>query len=50
MVLTNAFKEAVSSGNVRRVRIMMKDTILNDPTFSEFNEMNKAACNISELF
>lgn len=50
MVLTNAFKEAVSSGNVRRVRIMMKDSILNDPTFSEFNEMNKAACNISELY
>ena len=33
MVLTNAFKEAVSLGNVRRVRIMMKDSLLNDPTF-----------------
>lgn len=50
MVLTNAFKEAISSGNVRRIRIMMKDSILNDPTFSEFNEMNNAACNLSGLY
>lgn len=42
MALTNAFYEAVESGNVRRVRIMMKDSLLVDPTFREFKEMEKA--------
>ena len=50
MPLTNAFKEAVSLGNVRRVRIMMKDSLLNDPTFAEFNEMDNAARNLSGLY
>ncbi len=50
MVLTNAFKEAVSLGNVRRIRIMMKDSLLNDSTFSEFNAMDKAACGLSGLY
>lgn len=50
MALTNAFKEAVSAGNVRRVRIMMKDSMLNDPTFSEFNAMNNAAQDLSGLY
>ena len=50
MTLTNAFKEAVSSNNVRRVRIMMKDSLLNDPTFSEFNEMISTAGDLSGLF
>ena len=30
MALTNAFYEAVQSGNVRRVRIMMQDSLLID--------------------
>lgn len=50
MALTNAFKEAVSTGNVRRVRIMMKDSMLNDPTFSEFNAMKNAAQDLSGLY
>lgn len=50
MTLTNAFKETVSSGNIRRVRIMMKDSMLNDPTFSEFNLMNIAARDLSGLY
>lgn len=50
MALTNAFREAVSSGNIRRIRIMMKDSLLNDPTFSEFNAMNGAACDLSGLY
>ena len=28
MALTNAFYEAVKSGNVRRIRIMMKNSLL----------------------
>jgi hypothetical protein len=50
MALTNAFKEAVSSSNVRLIRIMMKDSMLVDPTFSVFNAMNNAARDLSGLY
>ena len=41
MALTNSFYEAVESNSVRRVRIMMKDSLLVDPTFLQFKEMEK---------
>lgn len=50
MALTNAFREAVNAGNVRRVRIMMKDSLLVDPTFKEFNEMEKASVSVQGLY
>lgn len=50
MALTNAFYEAVNSGNVRRVRIMMKNSLLVDPTFDEFYEMEKAASSMAGLY
>lgn len=50
MALTNAFYEAVSSGSIRRVRIMMKDSLLVDPTFTEFNEMQKEASKLNGLY
>lgn len=50
MALTNAFYEAVNSGNVRRVRIMMKDSLLVDLTFNDFNEMAKAAASMTGLY
>lgn len=50
MALTNAFYEAVQSGNVRRVRIMMQDSLLVDPTFMEFNAMKKAAASMVGLY
>lgn len=50
MALTNAFYEAVQSGNVRRVRIMMQDSLLVDPTFAEFNAMEKAAASMEGLY
>lgn len=50
MAITNAFREAVSSGNTRSVRIMMKNSLLVDPTFSEFEEMERAAKSVSGLF
>ena len=49
-MLTNAFYEAVRSGNVRRVRIMMQDSLLVDPTFAEFNSMEKAASSMTGLY
>ena len=50
MALTRTFKEAVSTGNVRLLRIMMKDSMLNDPTFVEFNVMKNATQNLSDLY
>lgn len=50
MALTNAFKEAIAEGNVREIRIMLKDSLLVDPTFSRFNEMEKAASEVPGLY
>lgn len=50
MSLSNAFYEAVNEGNVRLVRIMMKDSLLLDPTFSSFAEMERAAANMVGLY
>lgn len=50
MALTNAFFEAVKSSNIRRVRIMMQDSLLVDPTFDEFYEMEKASFSMEGLY
>lgn len=50
MALTNAFREAVNAGNVRRIRIMMKDSLLVDPTFKEFKEMENASASVEGLY
>ncbi|WP_196001920.1 hypothetical protein [Clostridium sp. 1001271B_151109_B4] len=50
MALTKAFYEAVNSGNVRRVRIMMKNSFLVDPSFTEFKEMEKVAASMQGLY
>lgn len=50
MALTNAFKEAVNSSDVRLIRIMMKDSLLVDPTFREFKEMENAVASVKGLY
>lgn len=50
MALTNAFNEAVYSGAIRRVRIMMKDSLLVDPSLAQFEEMNKVASGMQGLY
>jgi hypothetical protein len=50
MAITDAFRKAVSSGDIRGVRIMMKDSLLVDPSFIEFNEMNNFARDLSGLY
>lgn len=50
MAITNAFRSAVASGNVIGVRIMMKDSLLVDPTFAEFNQMEQYARNMNGLY
>ena len=50
MAVTKAFSEAVAARNVRRIRIMMKDSLLVDPTFRDFEEMSKLAANVPGLY
>lgn len=51
MTITKDFKEAVSNKNSRMVRIMLKNSLLVDPTFVEFNEMiSFAERNIVNLY
>lgn len=50
MAITNAFINAVAVGNVRGIRIMMKDSLLVDPTFVEFNQMEQYARNMNGLY
>lgn len=50
MSLTNTFKEAVNSGNIQRIRIMMKNSLLVDPTFREFKEMENAVASVKGLY
>ena len=50
MKLSEAFYKSVSEGNVLRVRIMMKDSLLIDTTFERFNEMEKVSKNMEGLY
>jgi hypothetical protein len=50
MAITNAFREAVDNNNIMSVRIMMKDSLLVDPTFAEFNERSRLASSVSGLY
>ncbi|TMV47033.1 hypothetical protein FE783_24260 [Paenibacillus mesophilus] len=50
MAITNAFRSAVASGNVIGIRIMMKDSLLVDPTFVEFHEMEHCARTMEGLY
>lgn len=43
MALTREFVEAVSQENILRVKIMLKDSLLLDKSFNQFNEMLKYA-------
>lgn len=43
MPVTSDFKNAVHDKNVRKVRIMMKDSLIRDPSFVEFDEMSREA-------
>lgn len=43
MAVTNEFTEAVQAGDVLLVRIMLKDSLLVDPTAAQFDEMEQYA-------
>lgn len=44
------FSNAVNSGNVLRIRIIMKDSLLLDPTFEYFSELEKMSRNVKGLY
>ena len=51
MAITNEFRDAVQNGKKTRVRIMLKDIMLVDPTMKLFDEMlDFAKLNIFDLF
>ena len=51
MAITNEFRDAVQTGKKTRVRIMLKDMMLVDPTMKQFDEMLEfAKSNIPDLF
>lgn len=50
MIITDSFKNAISSKDVIGLRIMMKDSLLVDPSFSGFEEMNRLAAGVPGLF
>lgn len=43
MAITQEFIEAVNNKDIRMVRIMLKDSLVVDPTFVEFNKMSTLA-------
>ena len=50
MAITNAFNKAITEVNIRQIRIMLKDSLLVDPTLVRFNEMEKVASNVPGLY
>lgn len=51
MAITNEFREAVGTAKKTRVRIMLKDIMLVDPSMKQFDEMlDFAKSNLSDLF
>ena len=50
MAITNEFKEAAKSGNILRLRIMMKDSLLVDKSFKQFDEMETFVKDIDGLY
>lgn len=50
MELSNAFYEAVEKKQVRKIRIMLEDSLLVDPTFERFKEMERVAASVEGLY
>lgn len=50
MPITHAFRDAVESGNKLAVRIIMKNSLYVDPTFREFEEMDRMASSVPGLY
>lgn len=47
---SGAWQKAVEENSVRKVRIMLKDSLLVDPSFKRFNDRLKASQSVKGLF
>lgn len=50
MELSNSFNEAVAKKDINKIRVMLKNSLLVDPTFERFTEMEKAASSVEDLY
>lgn len=50
MTVAESINNAVAEGDILGLHIMMKDSLLVDPTFTEFGEMERLANNVKELY
>lgn len=50
MAISQEFKQAVQAKDIRLVRIMLKDNLVIDPTFMEFEHMKTIAEGIVDLY
>jgi hypothetical protein len=50
MAVTDSFRKDVADGNVLNIRIVMKNSLLVDPTFEEFDELGKVAGGVAGLY
>lgn len=50
MAITVSFRQAVEDGDVKDIRIMLKESLLVDPTFADFNEKSIYARNIGGIY
>ena len=50
MAITSAFRNAVSAGDVKGIRIMMKDSLFVDTSFREFTDMENLAQSVPGLY
>lgn len=50
MAITQSFYNAVNEKDIKTIRIMMKDSLLSDPSFELFEQMREVAKNVEGLF
>jgi hypothetical protein len=50
MAISESFRKAVFDGDIKGLRIMMKDSLLVDPTFVEFDEMDRLVREVQGLY
>ena len=50
MAVTDSFLEEVSEGDVLGIRIIMKNSLLVDPSFKDFDEREKLAKDVIGLY
>jgi hypothetical protein len=50
VAITNSFRKAVEDGDVKDIRIMLKESLLVDPTFSEFEEKSHYSRTVSGVY